>query len=151
MLVGVDQDNGVPELLRFQQLLELVTRRLQSIGIVRIDNENETNSIWVVVSPQWTNLVLSSNIPDRERHVFVVDLLDVETNAVKCERKEGGKRDTETRRERERERGTHRERERERERETERQRDRETERQRDRERQRETERDREVMVEAESG
>ena len=133
MLVGVDQERRVPELLRFQQLLELVTRRLQSIGIVRIDNENESNSILVVVSPLWTNLVLSSNIPDRERHVFVVDLLDVETNAVKCERKEGGKR----------------ERERERERERDRERQRETER--DRERQRETERDREVMVEAESG
>ena len=95
MFVSKHENNSVTKLILVQHFVELITCSLQTVGIVRINNEDQSLRVLVVVSPQWTNLVLSSNIPNCERNVLVVTLLDVETNAVKCERKEGGKRERE--------------------------------------------------------
>lgn len=51
-----------------------------SFSVVAVDYEYETLRVLKVVSPQWTNLVLTTYIPHGEANVLVLDSLNVETN-----------------------------------------------------------------------
>lgn len=54
---------------------------LQAVGRVQLAYVTLSNylSILEVMSPQWTDLVLSTNIPHCEAYVFVLNCLDIET------------------------------------------------------------------------
>lgn len=49
-----------------------------TLSIIGIDNEDESLRVLEVVAPQWTDLVLTSDVPNREANVFVFYSLDVE-------------------------------------------------------------------------
>ena len=59
--------------------MELVVWFLDSLSIGGVDDEDESLSVLVVMSPERSDLVLATDIPDRERNVCVVNSVDVET------------------------------------------------------------------------
>ena len=62
-------------------------RLVYSFTVLTVDNEDETLSTGVVVPPERTNLVLSSDIPYVELDILVRDRLDVETDCMCLDRR----------------------------------------------------------------
>jgi len=63
LFVGKDEDNSVAQLILSQQLLQLKRSLIDTLTIVRVNHVDDTLSVQVVVAPQGTNLVLTSNVP----------------------------------------------------------------------------------------
>jgi len=80
LLVGKDQKKSISELILVQHALQLLTSLDNTITIVAINDENDTLGVLEVMSPQRSNLVLSTNIPYGELNVLVFDSLNVETD-----------------------------------------------------------------------
>lgn len=78
LLVGEDQKNGISELILVQHSLEFLPSLDNTVTIVAVDNEDDSLGILEVMSPERSDLVLSSNIPYSELNVLVLDRLDVE-------------------------------------------------------------------------
>lgn len=78
LLVGEDQENGIPQLILVQHALELLPGLNDTVAIVAVDNEDDALGVLEVVSPQRSDLVLTTDIPDGELDVLVLDGLDVE-------------------------------------------------------------------------
>jgi hypothetical protein len=81
LLVGKDQEDGIPELVLVEHALELLTSLDDTVTIVGIDNEDDALGVLEVMSPQRTDLVLTTNIPHGELDVLVLHRLDVEACA----------------------------------------------------------------------
>lgn len=79
LLVGKDQEDGVAKLILVEHALELFAGLDDTVTIVAIDDEDDTLGVLEVVSPEGTDLVLTTDIPDGELNVLVLDGLDVET------------------------------------------------------------------------
>lgn len=79
LLVGENQQKSVAELVLVQHALKLLTGLTNTVAIVGINNEDDTLGVLEVMSPQWSDLVLSSDIPHGELDVLVLDGLDVES------------------------------------------------------------------------
>ena len=57
---------------------------VHAIAVVGVDDEDKALSAREVVSPERTDLVLTTDIPDVEFGVLVCDCLDVETDGRDC-------------------------------------------------------------------
>ena len=79
LLVGKDQQNGVPQLVLVQHALQLLAGLDDTVAIVAVDDEDDTLGVLEVVSPERTDLVLTTNIPHGKLNVLVLDGLDVES------------------------------------------------------------------------
>lgn len=66
LLVGEDQEVGVPELVLVQHALQLLTGLDDTIAIVAVDDEDDTLCVLEVVPPQRSDLVLTTDIPHGE-------------------------------------------------------------------------------------
>lgn len=53
---------------------------VDSLFVLTVDDKNETLGAGVIVSPQWTDLVLASYVPNVELDILVRDRLDIETD-----------------------------------------------------------------------
>lgn len=80
LLVGENKEDSVSELVLAKHSVQFVTGLADTLSVVAIDNEDDSLSVLVVVTPERSDLVLSSNIPNRERNVFVFDGFDVESD-----------------------------------------------------------------------
>jgi len=80
LLVGEHEKGGVAELVLTKHLLELFCGLADAITIVAVHHEDETLCVLEVVTPQRTDLVLSSDIPHGEADLLVLDSLHVEAN-----------------------------------------------------------------------
>lgn len=80
LLVGKDQENGVAELVLVEHALKLFAGLNDTVTIVAIDDKDDTLGVLEVVSPEGTDLVLTTDIPDGELNVLVLDGLDVEAD-----------------------------------------------------------------------
>lgn len=78
LLVGENQKNGIPQLILVQHALQFLSGLDNTITIVAIDNKDDALSVLEVMPPQRPNFVLSSNIPDSELDILILDRLDVE-------------------------------------------------------------------------
>ena len=78
LLVGEDQENGIPQLILVEHALELLTSLNNTVTIVGVDDEDDTLGVLEVVPPQGADLVLTTDIPHGELDVLVLDSLDVE-------------------------------------------------------------------------
>lgn len=83
LLVGEDQEERIPQFVLVQHPLQLVACLLDTVAVIAVDDEDDALSVLEVMSPQWANLVLSTDIPHCELDVLVLDSLDVEA----CERR----------------------------------------------------------------
>ncbi len=79
MLVGENQKNGISELILVQHALQLLTGLNNTVTIVAINNEDDALGVLEVMSPERSDLILSTNIPNSELDVLVLDSLDVES------------------------------------------------------------------------
>ena len=79
MLVRKDQQHRVAEFVFVEHAVKFISRLGDTVAIVTIDDEDQALRVLEVVSPQRTNLVLSPDIPHRERNVLVFDRFGVET------------------------------------------------------------------------
>lgn len=79
LLVGKDQEDGVPQLILVQHALKFFSGLGDTVAIVGVDDEDDALGVLEVVSPQRPDLVLATDIPHGERDVPVLDRLDVET------------------------------------------------------------------------
>jgi len=80
LLVGEDKEQSIPELILVQHPLQLLTSLRNTFPIVGVDDEDNTLGILEIVSPEWADLVLSSDIPHGEGDVLVLDRLDIEAD-----------------------------------------------------------------------
>ena len=78
MFVGKDQQESITQLIFVQHPLQLLTCLNNTISIIAVDDEDDALGVLEVVSPQWSNLVLSTNVPHCELDVLVFDGFDVE-------------------------------------------------------------------------
>jgi hypothetical protein len=81
LLVGEDQENSVSELVLIQHALQLLPGLDDTVSVIAVNDEDDTLGVLEVMTPQRTDLVLSTNIPHGELDVLVLDRLDVETCA----------------------------------------------------------------------
>jgi hypothetical protein len=79
LLVGENQEKGVPKLILVQHALQLLAGLDDTVPIVAVNHEDDTLGVLEVVAPQRTDLVLTTDIPHGELNVLVLDGLDVET------------------------------------------------------------------------
>ena len=79
LLVGKDKQKGVTEFVFIEHALELFTRLNHTIPIVGVDHEDDALCVLEVVSPQWPNLILSTDIPYGKLNVLVLDCLNVKS------------------------------------------------------------------------
>ena len=79
LLVGEDQEKSITELVLVEHALELLTGLDDTVAIVGVNDEDDTLGVLEVMSPERTDLVLSTDIPHGELNVLVLDCLDVET------------------------------------------------------------------------
>jgi len=80
LLVGKNQENGIPELILVQHTLQLLSGLNNTVTIIAVNDEDDALGVLEVMSPQGSDLVLSTNIPDGELNVLVLDGLNVESN-----------------------------------------------------------------------
>jgi hypothetical protein len=77
LLVGENKEEGISKLILVEHALQLFPSLDNSVTIVAVNDEDDTLGILEVMSPQRTDLVLSTNIPDRELNVLIFDSLDI--------------------------------------------------------------------------
>ena len=78
LLIREDEENGFAELVFVKHSVQLIAGGIDTITIVRVDHEDETLSVLIVMPPEGTDLVLSSDVPHSEANILVFDGLDVE-------------------------------------------------------------------------
>ena len=84
LLVGKDQQDGVTQLVLVQHSVHLVPSSIDTVGIVRVNDKDQALRVLVVVAPQRTDLILTTDIPNCERNVLVLDSLDIEADRGDC-------------------------------------------------------------------
>jgi len=80
LLVGEDEKESITELILVEHSLKFFASFRHTFTIVGIDDEDDTLCVLEVVPPEGTDLVLTSNVPDGERNVLVLDGLDIEAD-----------------------------------------------------------------------
>lgn len=66
LLVGEDEKSGIPEFILVEHLVQLLTRLFDTFFVVGIDDKDESLRVLEVMPPEWTDLVLTSDVPDSE-------------------------------------------------------------------------------------
>ena len=80
LFVGEDQDDGVSEFLLSKHPVEFLLGEVNTVFVRGVNDENQSLSVLVVVSPQKSDFVLSPNVPDGEFDFLVFESFDVESN-----------------------------------------------------------------------
>ena len=78
LLVGKDQENGVPQLILVQHALQFLSCLDDTVAIVGVDDKDDALRVLEVMPPEGADLVLATDIPHGELNVLVLDSLDVE-------------------------------------------------------------------------
>merc|ERR1712086_334490 len=80
LLVREYKKDGITELIHGEHTVQLITGLINTIAIITVHHKNDTLCVCVVMPPQWTDLVLTANVPHGERNVLVLYGLHVETD-----------------------------------------------------------------------
>jgi len=80
LLVGKNQKNSVSELILIQHTLQFLPSLNNTVTVIAVNDEDDALGVLEVMSPQRSDLVLSTNIPYCELDVLVFDSLNVETD-----------------------------------------------------------------------
>lgn len=79
LLVGKNQEQGVAEFVFVQHALQLFPGLDNTVTVIAVNHENDPLRVLEVMSPERTDLVLTTDIPHGKLNVLVLDRLDVET------------------------------------------------------------------------
>lgn len=63
---------------------QLIFSFCYSLCVTRVYHENKPLGILIVMTPQWPNFVLTTNIPYSKTNVFVLDCLHVKSDGRYC-------------------------------------------------------------------
>ena len=80
LLVVVDEESALAQVLRVEDSVELLLGLQDAIAVRSVDDKDHAVDAAVVVSPEGTDLVLASDVPDGEGDVLVLDGFDVEAD-----------------------------------------------------------------------
>lgn len=80
LLVGEDEDDGVPHLPVIDNAVQLLAGLVDAVAVGAVHHEDQTLGPGVVVPPERPDLVLAAHIPHVELDVFVSHRLHVETH-----------------------------------------------------------------------
>ena len=80
LLVGKDEQDGILEFFLGEHLVELFTVLINSFAIVGVHDVDEALCVGVVVPPQESNLILTTDVPHVETNVLVLYGLNIEAN-----------------------------------------------------------------------
>jgi hypothetical protein len=78
LFVGENEKHSISQLVLVQHALQLLTSFYDAIAIVAVDNENDALGVLEIMPPQRADLVLTTNIPNCELNVLVLNGLNVE-------------------------------------------------------------------------
>ena len=81
LLVGEDEEHGVAQLWLGEHLVELLAVVFNTLSIIGVDDEDEALGVVVVVSPETSELVLTTDIPHFEADLLVLNRLNVKANS----------------------------------------------------------------------
>ena len=84
LLVSKHKNHSVLEFFFWKHFVELFSCIIHSISVIAIYNEDKALSVLVIVSPERSDFVLTTYIPNCEGNVFLVDCLHIETNRWNC-------------------------------------------------------------------
>ena len=82
LLVGEDKQQCIPKFVLIQHSLQFLASLNDTITVIAVDYEDDSLGVLEVMPPQRSNLVLSTDIPDCELDVFVLDRLDIEAYVI---------------------------------------------------------------------
>ena len=71
LFVGEDKQDGFFQFVFVEHPVEFISGSINTVSIVGIDNENQALCILIVVSPQRSDLILSSYIPYSEANILL--------------------------------------------------------------------------------
>ena len=80
LLVGEDEKGSVAELVVREHVVENFGTFLNALAVGTVDDEDDGVSSLVVVSPKFAKRGLTTDIPQSERKVLVLNGFDVKTN-----------------------------------------------------------------------
>ncbi len=83
LLVGKDHKEAVLHFVVAENTMELLLGLVDSIAVRGINHEDETLRAGVIVSPERSDLVLPSDVPDVELDILIRHGLHVEANCSK--------------------------------------------------------------------
>ena len=78
LLVGKYKEDCVPKFILGKHPCKFLPSFSDTFTVVAVNHKDEALSVLEVVTPQRSNLVLATDIPDREGNVFILDSFDVE-------------------------------------------------------------------------
>lgn len=82
LLIGKYKQQAFLHLSVAEYAVQFLFCFVNSLSVLTVDYENETLSAGVIVSPQGTNLVLTSNVPNVELDILVGDGLHIEADCA---------------------------------------------------------------------
>jgi hypothetical protein len=77
LFVGEHKEKGISQFVFVEHALQLLAGLDYTITIVAVNDEDDALRILEVMSPQRPDLVLTTNVPDGELDVLVLDGLDI--------------------------------------------------------------------------
>ena len=80
LFVGQDQKNGILQFVFWKHFLEFFSGNLNSFFIWWVDDVDESLCVLVVMFPELSDFVLSSDVPDGELDLFELNGLNVESD-----------------------------------------------------------------------
>jgi hypothetical protein len=80
LLVGEDQEESISEFILVQHSLQLLSGFNNTISVIAVNHEDDTLSVLEVMSPQRSDFVLSTHIPNSELDVLVLYSLNIEAD-----------------------------------------------------------------------
>ena len=84
LFVGIDKKNRITKLIFFKELVQFIASFVDPVDVIRVDDEDQTLCVVVVVSPQRPNTILTANIPDVEVEALVLNRFDIESDRRDC-------------------------------------------------------------------
>lgn len=84
LLIGEDQDDGIPHFTVVDDAMQLLSGLVYPISVRTVHHEDQSLGAGVVVPPKGSDLVLTTDVPNVELDVFVGDGLDVEADGGNC-------------------------------------------------------------------
>ena len=78
LFVGKYKEQSISKFIFVEHALQLLAGFHNTISVIRIDHEDDALSILEIVSPQRSDLVLTTNVPHGKLNVLVFNGLNVE-------------------------------------------------------------------------
>ena len=79
LFVGEDKKHRISELVFGQHSHEFLSSLADTLSVVGVDHKDQSLRVLEVMPPQWSDLVLSADVPHSETNIFIFNCLDVET------------------------------------------------------------------------